>query len=486
MNRKVAVFISNNGYNLEALVDSRYLCIEIVLVVTNNKNSGGIKIAQKSNIPVFYLDAVKEKYNEILVEKCLEKHIELVILDDWTQSLTNIFINKYINKIITLQHSLPGKYTGKNSIKKAYNDYLEGKISYTGVMVNLVCDEMDNLLGDEMEVIDWIEVPIYKSDTYEILMDRVTSVGKPLLINSINKYLNSTGIQYNKYNIYIGRIKNKFDIGYDLICLYFSDINNSIGRGHILNLTNKWWLDRTSHIIPNHMVHMDGNYLICKKCRVIPIKIIVLSFMTDSLWEHYKNGVRNYCGINFPDGIDKNKPLPELVITPIIKEDIYKLISKDEILESNILQEKDLFYIYTKSLELFKYGQEVANSRNLILVDTKYEFGKDLNGKIILIDEIHTPDSSRYFYIEGYQEKVKSGLAPKQLSKEFVRQWLIENGFQGKEGQSIPEMSEEYVTSVSERYIELYEHILGEKFVKEDVSNVIERLEKNILSYLSK
>ena len=150
------------------------------------------------------------------------------------------------------------------------------------------------------------------------------------------------------------------------------------------------------------------------------------------------------------------------------------------------MSEEDYVMLEEYTYALFNRGTEIASEKGLILVDTKYEFGKDINGVITLIDEIHTPDSSRYFYIEGYQEKVKSGVAPKQLSKEFVRQWLIENGFQGKEGQSIPEMSEEYVTSVSERYIELYEHILGEKFVKSDVSNVIDRLEKNILTYLSK
>ena len=193
------------------------------------------------------------------------------------------------------------------------------------------------------------------------------------------------------------------------------------------------------------------------------------------------------CGVPLPDGMLENQKFESPIITPTTKADVGhdEDISRDEILNQGLVSEEDYFQLEKYTQELFARGTEMAKERGLILVDTKYEFGKDSKGNITLIDEIHTPDSSRYFYIEGYEDKVAKWRNPKQLSKEFVRQWLIENGFQGKDGQEIPHMSEEYVNSVSDRYIEAYEHILGEKFVKADISNVSERLEKNILDYLS-
>jgi len=215
---------------------------------------------------------------------------------------------------------------------------------------------------------------------------------------------------------------------------------------------------------------------------------VIRGYMSGHAAREYKAGKRVLCGVEMPEGMKENDKFPEPIITPATKaeEGHDEDISREDILAKGIVSEEDYIVLEKYTRALYQRGTEIAASRGLILVDTKYEFGKTKDGKIVLIDEIHTPDSSRYFYAEGYQERQDNNEAQKQLSKEFVRQWLIANGFQGKEGQEIPEMSEEYIASVSERYIELYENIIGEKFIKADISNINDRIEKNVLAYLNK
>jgi phosphoribosylaminoimidazole-succinocarboxamide synthase len=217
------------------------------------------------------------------------------------------------------------------------------------------------------------------------------------------------------------------------------------------------------------------------------VEMVIRGYLTGHAWREYKAGKRILCGVPMPDGMVENQKFETPLITPTTKAEVGhdEDISREEILAQGLVAEADYIKLEEYTRALFQRGTEIAADKGLILVDTKYEFGTDKNGVITLIDEIHTPDSSRYFYIKGYDESIANGTEQKQLSKEFVRQWLIENGFQGKEGQAIPAMSEEYCTSVSERYIELYEYITGDKFVKEDVSDVINRVEKNVLNYLA-
>ena len=216
------------------------------------------------------------------------------------------------------------------------------------------------------------------------------------------------------------------------------------------------------------------------------VEMVIRGYLTGHSWRKYNSGKRMICGVSMPEGMVENQKFDNPLITPTTKAEVGhdEDITREEILTQEIVSEADYIKLEEYTRAIFARGTEMASEKGLVLVDTKYEFGKDKNGVITLIDEIHTPDSSRYFYLEGYQQKISSGEQQKQLSKEFVRQWLIQNGFQGKEGQSIPEMSEEYCISVSDRYIELFEHITGDKFVKEDVSDVINRVEKNILNYL--
>lgn len=260
-------------------------------------------------------------------------------------------------------------------------------------------------------------------------------------------------------------------------------------KGQMLNQIAAKFLDATTDICPNwKMVTPDPMVTVGVMCEGFPVEMIVRGYLCGSAWRAYKSGVREICGVKLPEGMKENQKFPEPIITPTTKAEIGEHdadISKEEILAKGLATPEEYAILEKYTMALFKRGTEIAAERGLILVDTKYEFGKH-NGTIYLMDEIHTPDSSRYFYSEGYEERFAKGEPQKQLSKEFVREWLMDNGFQGKEGQQVPEMTDEIVTSISERYIELYEHITGEKFVKEDTSNIAERIEKNVTEYLKK
>ena len=261
------------------------------------------------------------------------------------------------------------------------------------------------------------------------------------------------------------------------------------GKGEMLTKMSEFWFNATKHIIPNHMISTNSNEILVKKCKPIPIEFVVRGYITGntntSLWSHYSRGERNYCGINFQDGLIKNQRLSEPVVTPTTKSDHDEPISKNDIIERGLLTDKECDYIYDISLKLYNYGVKLSRRVGFILVDTKYEFGKSNAGEILLIDEIHTPDSSRYFYQETYTSLQKQRLPQKQLSKEFVRQWLIKNGFQGLPGQTLPPMEDNFVETVSRRYIELYEKIIGEDFVQADTDSIEERIKKALNNYFS-
>ena len=258
-------------------------------------------------------------------------------------------------------------------------------------------------------------------------------------------------------------------------------------KGQMLNQIAAKFLDATTDICPNWKTATpDPMVTVGVMCEGFPVEMIVRGYLCGSAWRAYKSGVREICGVKLPEGMKENQKFPEPIITPTTKAEIGEHdadISKEEIPAKGLATPEEYAILEKYTMALFKRGTEIAAERGLILVDTKYEFGKH-NGTIYLMDEIHTPDSSRYFYSEGYEERFAKGEPQKQLSKEFVREWLMDNGFQGKEGQQVPEMTDEIVTSISERYIELYEHITGEKFVKEDTSNIAERIEKNVTEYL--
>lgn len=313
----------------------------------------------------------------------------------------------------------------------------------------------------------------------------------------MSKALTKTEFSFpGQKDVYHGKVRDVYSIDDDLLVMIATDRISAFDvvlpkgipfKGQVLNQIAAKFLDATSDIVPNWKIATpDPMVTAGLRCEGFRIEMIIRGYLTGSAWRDYKAGNRNICGIILPEGMRENEKFPSPIITPTTKaeEGHDENISKEEIIKQGLATQEEYEQLEKYTYALFERGSEMAKEKGLILVDTKYEFGKR-EGKIYLIDEIHTPDSSRYFYEEGYLEKFEKGEPQKQLSKEFVRQWLIENGFMGKEGQKMPEMSDEYVNSVSERYIELYEHIVGEKFVKADTSELEKRIETNIKKFLN-
>ena len=297
--------------------------------------------------------------------------------------------------------------------------------------------------------------------------------------------------------LYEGKVRDVYNINNELLAMIVSDRISAFDvvlpkgipyKGQVLNQIAAKFLDATADIVPNWKIATpDPTVTIGKRCEPFPVEMIIRGYLTGSSWRSYKNGSRSISGVSIPDGMREHQAFPKAIITPTTKADMGyhdEDISKEEILKQGLVSAEDYAKLEEYTTKLFQRGTEIAAEKGLILVDTKYEFGK-IGDEIYLIDEIHTPDSSRYFYAEGYQERFDKGENQKQLSKEFVREWLMENDFQGKEGQKLPEMTDEFVNMVSERYIELYEIITGEKFIKEDTFEVNDRIEKNVSTFLT-
>lgn len=298
-------------------------------------------------------------------------------------------------------------------------------------------------------------------------------------------------------SVYRGKVREVYNINDDLLVMVATDRLSAFDvvlpkgipyKGQILNQIATKFMELTADIVPNWLVATpDPNVAVGHLCEPFKVEMVIRGYLSGHAAREYAAGRRILCGVEMPEGLKENDKFSTPIITPTTKADNGSHdedISREAILANGIVTEEDYLILEKYTRALYQRGTEIAASRGLILVDTKYEFGKTKDGQIVLIDEIHTPDSSRYFYAEGYAERQANGEEQKQLSKEFVRRWLIENGFQGKEGQQIPFMSDEYIETVSERYIELFENIIGEKFVKADISNINERIEKNVLNYL--
>ena len=303
----------------------------------------------------------------------------------------------------------------------------------------------------------------------------------------------------NQKSVYRGKVREVYNINDELLVMVATDRLSAFDvvlpkgipyKGQILNQIATKFMELTQDIVPNWLIATpDPNVAVGHLCDPFKVEMVIRGYVSGHAAREYAAGRRQICGVTMAEGLKENDKFPTPIITPTTKADNGSHdedISREDILSKGIVTEKDYLVLEKYTRALFQRGTEIAASRGLILVDTKYEFGKTKDGVIVLIDEIHTPDSSRYFYSEGYQERQNRGEEQKQLSKEFVRRWLIENGFQGLEGQQIPNMTDEYIETVSERYIELYENILGEKFLKADISNINERIEKNVLEYLEK
>lgn len=296
-------------------------------------------------------------------------------------------------------------------------------------------------------------------------------------------------------DLYIGKVRDVYNIDNNFLVMIVSDRISAFDvvlpkgipfKGQVLNQIAEKFLDATEDIVPNWKISSpDPMVTIGHLCQPFKVEMVVRGFLSGHAWREYKQGKRTLCGVALPEGMKENDRFPNPIITPTTKEAIGhdEDISKEDIIKHGLVSKEDYEQLEKYTLALFQRGQELANERGLILVDTKYEFGKK-DGKIYLIDEIHTPDSSRYFYLEGYQERQNNGQPQRQLSKEFVREWLMENGFQGLEGQKVPEMTPEIINQISERYIELYENIIGDKFQRNETDNLSQRIENNVSAWL--
>jgi phosphoribosylaminoimidazole-succinocarboxamide synthase len=312
--------------------------------------------------------------------------------------------------------------------------------------------------------------------------------------------INETNFKFpNQKSVYKGKVREVYAINDELLVMIATDRLSAFDvilprqipfKGQILNQIATKMLNDTSDIVPNWLLaNPDENVAIGHLCDTFKVEMVIRGYMSGHAAREYKAGKRVLCGVAMAEGLKENDKFIEPLITPSTKAENGEHdedISREDILSKGIVAEEDYVILENYTKALFQRGTEIAAKRGLILVDTKYEFGKTKDGKILLIDEIHTPDSSRYFYAEGYEERQKNGAPQKQLSKEFVRQWLIENGFQGKDKQQIPEMSDAKIIEISNRYIELYEQITGETFVKAATENVLDRIEKNVNSFLNK
>jgi phosphoribosylaminoimidazole-succinocarboxamide synthase len=298
-------------------------------------------------------------------------------------------------------------------------------------------------------------------------------------------------------SVYHGKVRDVYNIDDKFLVMVATDRISAFDvvlpkgipyKGQVLNQIAAKFLDATADIVPNWKIATpDPMVTVGHYCKPFPVEMIIRGYLTGSSWRTYKSGAREICGVPIPDGMKEHQRFPEPILTPTTKaeEGHDEDISREEIIRQGLVSEEDYLKLEEYTKKLFRRGSEIAAKHGLILVDTKYEFGK-VGDQIYLIDEIHTPDSSRYFYADEYEERFAKGLPQKQLSKEFVREWLMENGFQGKEGQQVPEMTDEFVKSVSDRYIELYEKVTGEKFVKADDDNILERIERNVNDFLKK
>jgi len=310
--------------------------------------------------------------------------------------------------------------------------------------------------------------------------------------------INDTNFNFPKQkSVYKGKVREVYNINDEILVMIATDRLSAFDvvmpkqipfKGQILNQIAAKMLEATKDIVPNWILGVpDPNVSIGYMCEPFKVEMVIRGYMSGHAAREYKLGKRQLCGVAMPEGMQENDKFPKPIITPATKAedgDHDEDISKEDIIAKEIVTEEDYKVLEKYTKALFERGTEMAAARGLILVDTKYEFGKTKDGKILLIDEIHTPDSSRYFYADGYKKRQDEGVAQKQLSKEFVRQWLISNEFQGLEGQTVPEMSDDKVNEISQRYIELYENITGEVFVKSDIRNINNRIEKSVLSFL--
>jgi phosphoribosylaminoimidazole-succinocarboxamide synthase len=464
----IIVLISGNGTNLQAIIDSvnnNSLYANIVAVVSH-KECNGLQRAKKASIPSELLKINNEQrsvYDTRLAKLVKTYNPDIVVLAGWMRILTNNFISQFDN-IINLHPALPKTFVGTNCIEKAYNAFQSGKIKYTGVMVHHVIEEVDG-----GKVIATSKVPINSNDSLKDLSNRLRSIEKGVLLQGIQSCISeiiSQNIDNKLKNVINGKVRDYYDIGYDLMLFNHSDrqsafdrqICNIPGKGKLLNYISCWWMNQTQHIIPNHVKYYNDHILIAQKTTPFKIEVVIRGYITGStktsLWTHYNKGSREYCGISFPDGLVKNQKLDKPVITPTTKGEVDIPVSRQQIVDMGYMTKNEVDFVFERAMNLFKYGQRKASERGLILVDTKMEFGKKDDGSIILIDELFTCDSSRFWMQDTYQQRFDNGQEPQRLDKDAVRNYI--RTLCDPYNEPIPEVPVDKIKSVKICYENLY------------------------------
>lgn len=475
---KIIALISGNGTNLEALLEccqSKLVNAEVCLVISNNGEARGLEIAKRFNVPT---NCVKEEFE--ISESMNQVPHDLIFCLGWMRILSSQFLKTHKN-VINLHPSLSGHYVGVNAIQRAYNDYKLKKINYSGVMVHRVVSTVD-----AGEVLVRKVVKFQPDDTEESFTENMHLAEKEVVRRAVNIYhkryhgfqgeLLQSQYEFDD-SIYNskrqGKVRDIYDIGYGLIAFVHSDRLSAFDKyicdvplkGQLLNHTNSWWLKQTKHIIPNHYVYHTNNLLIAKKCKPILLEVIVRGYITGnsktSLWTLYQNDKHYVYGLTdsqIPKNLKKDQKLPNILVTPTTKDEHDMPLSPDDIVKGGYLSRAQWDYISKCAVRLYKYGAELARQQGLILVDTKYEFGFDMNGEITLMDEIHTCDSSRYWLLDEYQTCFENGTTQKNLDKDHIRRYIQKNypAFVTNDDTNPPNIPEPEVYNVRNAYLTLY------------------------------
>ena len=462
MVKRLVILASGEGTNLQHVIDNqgKELFNVKLIGVVSNKNSQAFLRSKNVNIPSYFCpwdkNESREDYDKNLGNLVSSLKPDIVFLLGWNHILSKVFLDKFVNiDILNLHPALPGTFVGNNAIEDTYNAFKKGELSQgdIGIMVHRVTEELD--VG---EVICKDYVDLEEKDTLSSLTSKFHVKEKVVVYDALFKL--STGFMFS------GKVKDIYQISDDKMLIAHTDrlsAHNKVicevdYKGSMLANLSKWWFDKTKHIIDNHVIRQDNHAMLVKKCTLIPVEFIVRSYITGSLWKHYSKGNRTYCGVVFNDDLRKNQKLDGEIITPTTKDEFDLPISYEDILQRNLLNKEDLDYIYSICIKLFNLGAEVAESNNLILVDTKYEFGRDINGKIILIDEIHTIESSRYWVKDTYEQNMKDNKEPDKLDKDNLRDFLVNSQKQNDTYQVPNEIKDKIIGC----YKKVYENISGE------------------------
>ena len=499
----IVVLISGNGSTLQYLIDNLHnteqdigmlsdkVTVKIVNVISNKRDAFGLIRAEKANIPTTIIPYIKGTsrvdYDDKLAHKLKDISYQLIVCAGWMRILSSKFLDNHKN-IINLHPALPGQFPGAHAKEDAYKAFLDGKIKETGCMVHWVIPEID-----AGKTIMTSKVKLFHNMSFLDIKNKIEYKEKLCILNSIKKVINEQGSNLLKFKMAtltnnigeipthysdvkcgkvrdIYEIETKLSLDRDYLLFLHSDrcsafdynICDIDGKGNVLCETASWWFNKTRSIMPNHYVSHRENMMLVEKCRPIMVEVIVRGYITGSLWSAYSKGERMFCGVTIPDGLRNNQKLSNIIVTPTTKDEHDEPITPTEIINRGLATVEQWNTMTNKALELFRYGQKVVDEVGLILVDTKYEFGIDRNGNVMLIDEIHTADSSRYWLKDTYQERYDKGESPQKWDKDAVRDYLKTQGFPSTT-QDVPEVPEEVKTNLANSYYQLYQRLTGDE-----------------------